>query len=60
MSSGARIEFYDCEYDVELMKKTRVTEQTKTAKREKTLDEKKKVKKPRKTRTTITRRRKVK
>lgn len=55
MSSGARIEFYDCKYDVELMKKTRVKEQTKTAKREKTLDEKKKVKKPRKTR-----RRKVK
>jgi hypothetical protein len=34
---GARIEFYDCEYDKELLEKTRIKELGKTEKREKTI-----------------------
>ncbi len=45
---GARLEFTECEYDKELLEKTRIKEQGKTEKREKTLQDNKLNKKSKK------------
>jgi hypothetical protein len=42
---GAKIEFYDCEYDKELLLKTREKELAKTAKKEETMKKKKEARK---------------
>lgn len=42
---GARIEFYDCKYDVSKLKEERLREQIKSSKKKKTMDSKKKRKK---------------
>ena len=43
--NGARIEFYDCEYDFDLMMETREKENIKSSKREATMKEKKTIRK---------------
>lgn len=48
---GARIEFYDCKYDIDLMLKTRDKENTKSFKRQATIDKNKAEKKASKTKT---------
>nr|DAH73509.1 MAG TPA: hypothetical protein [Caudoviricetes sp.] len=45
---GARIEFYDCEYDVDLMQETREKELVRIAKKEATMEQKKEEKKEQK------------
>ena len=51
---GARIEFYDCEYDVDLMLETREKEFTREEKKKATMEEKKKSKKTTKRKTAKT------
>ena len=49
---GARIEFYDCEYDVDLMLKTREKELARESKKEETMKAKKEAKKQTRRKTT--------